>query len=87
MTGLPAAAVIKRCLVISFEKVLRFLTAASISTLLLAVLLLYRHFRRSAAVVPYAYHAAAVFALSLGILTVITGLGRTSSEYSGQVTV
>lgn len=60
----------------SFEKVLRLLTAASISTLLIVLVFLYRRLRRSAAETPYAYHAAAALALGLGIPTVISGVGH-----------
>ncbi|MBI3698116.1 MAG: hypothetical protein HY238_25185 [Acidobacteria bacterium] len=54
----------------------RNLTAAVFSILLLVVVLLYRRFRRSAAEVPYAFNAAAAIALTLGVITVIGGVGH-----------
>ncbi len=66
----------------SFEKVLRFLTAASISASLLVLVLLYRLLRRSAADVPYARHAAAALALSLGVLTLLAGVGHSVAVVS-----
>ena len=61
---------------VSVEKVLRLLTYASISTMLLVLVLLYRRFRPSAAEVPYTRHAAAAFALSLGVPTAISGVAH-----------
>ncbi len=61
---------------ISFEKVFRILAYASISAFVLVLVLLYRRLRPSAAEVPYVRHAAAALALSLGVLTVIGGVGH-----------
>ncbi len=52
------------------------LTVAAISTWLLVAVLLYRRFRRSAAGGPYACQAAAAIGVSLGVLTVIGGVGH-----------
>jgi len=49
------------------------------SALLLAILLLYRRFRRSAIDASAAFSAAAAIALSLGILTVVGGIAHTSA--------
>ncbi len=61
---------------ISFEKVFRVLAYASISAFVLVLVLLYRRLRPSAAEVPYVRHAAAALALSLGVPTVISGVGH-----------
>ncbi|MFQ5740041.1 MAG: hypothetical protein ACE5JX_13625 [Acidobacteriota bacterium] len=47
-----------------------------LSIWLLVVVLLYRRFRRAAADVPWVCHAAAAVALSLGVGTVIAGVGH-----------
>ncbi len=54
----------------------RTLTAAIFSILLVVVVFLYRRFRRSAAEVPWACQAAAAIAVTLGVATVISGVGH-----------
>lgn len=49
---------------------------------MLVIVLLYRRFRRSATEVPYACHAAAAIALSLGAATVIGGVGHSIAVVS-----
>jgi len=52
----------------------RALTAAVFSILLLIVVFLYRQFRRSAVEVPWVFQAAAAIGLTLGVLTMISGV-------------
>jgi hypothetical protein len=52
------------------------LTAASLSVLLLTIVLLYRRMRRSVPEVPSACHAAAAIALIVGAATLIGGVGH-----------
>lgn len=47
-----------------------------LSIVLLVIVFLYRRFRRGAADVPWVCHAAAAIALTLGVLTVITGVAH-----------
>ena len=58
------------------EKVLRIVAAASASTVFLLLVLVYRRLRPSCAGVPYTHQAAAALGLSLGILTVLAGVGH-----------
>lgn len=52
----------------------RTLTAGGFSILLLIVVFLYRRFRRSADEVPWVFQAAAAIGVTLGVLTVISGV-------------
>ncbi|MEK6325892.1 MAG: hypothetical protein AABN33_30005, partial [Acidobacteriota bacterium] len=52
----------------------RTVTAGVFSILLLVVVVLYRRFRRSAAEVPWVFQAAAAIGVSLGVLTMISGV-------------
>ena len=54
----------------------RNLTAAIFTIWSVVVVLLYRRFRRSAAEVPWACQAAAAIAVTLGVGTVISGVGH-----------
>jgi hypothetical protein len=63
-------------------KLLRVLTYASVSALLLLVVLVYRRFKPSSLDVPYACHAASVLALSLGIPTILSGLVHSAAVAS-----
>lgn len=58
------------------EKLVRILAAASGSTILLLVVLVYRRIRPAAVAVPYVQHAAAALGLGLGLLTAVTGVGH-----------
>lgn len=60
----------------------RNLTAAVFSIFLLVVVLLYRRFRRSAAEVPWACQAAAAIAVTLGLGTVVSGVGHSVAVIS-----
>jgi hypothetical protein len=63
-------------LAIGFDVDVRILTAVSLSTFLLIIVLLYRRLRRSAPEVPAACHAAAAIALLAGAFTLIGGVGH-----------
>jgi len=52
----------------------RTLTAGVFSILLLVVVVLYRRFRRSAAEGPWIFQAAAAIGVTLGVLTMISGV-------------
>lgn len=52
----------------------RTLTAAIFSIVLVFVVFLYRRFRRSAAEAPWACHAAAAIAVTLGVGTAVSGV-------------
>ena len=52
----------------------RTLTAGVFSILLLVVVVLYRRFRRSAVEVPWVFQAAAAIGVTLGVLTMISGV-------------
>jgi hypothetical protein len=60
----------------------RTLSAAIFSIWFLIVVFLYRRFSRYAPEAPYACHAAAAIALSLGVVTVIAGLGHSVAVVS-----
>lgn len=57
----------------------RTLTAGTFAILILVIVVLYRQFRRSAAQVPWVFQAAAAIAASLGILTMISGVGHSTA--------
>lgn len=60
----------------------RNLTAAVFSIFLLVVVLLYRRFSRSGAEVPWACQAAAAIAVTLGLGTVVSGVGHSVAVIS-----
>jgi CubicO group peptidase (beta-lactamase class C family) len=57
----------------------RTLTAGVFAILLLVVVVLYRRFRQSAGGVPWVFQAAAAVAVTLGILTLISGVAHSTA--------
>ena len=57
----------------------RTLTAAVFAILLLVVVFLYRRFRRSADEVPWIFKAAAAISVTLGALTLISGVAHSAA--------
>lgn len=60
----------------------RTLTVGTFAILLLVIVTLYRRFRCSAAEVPWVFQAAAAIGASLGMLTMISGVGHSAAVIS-----